>query len=236
MGWDLRANASKTDAGALQKYLDGSCIVFIESQLAQIVDFKSAHEQQMIHDGENTVQNLRRCKSINRAVMHSGNVTTPTGGKQCMQVDLSALPTEVTDLFFVLSAFGADDLASFPNPRVEILDAVSGRKLTEYSIADCGHAQAVVMCSLSRPHGKWIVNGLGIPTDGNVKDYLPIRRTISERKGGYLRWERRGHLVKIRALLKQARLCENSTNDFARLLGDIMSLPTSIFQLVILCL
>jgi len=222
-----------------KEFLDGICMIYSGGHLSQIVDFRSAHEDRHVHDGQHSQQAATICRSITRAVQHSGDLINEDGGQHRMVLSLDALPPSVTDLFFVLAAFECNDLSLFEDPTVDIHDVVLGRRLTSFRIASAGRAQAVVMCSFTRDpdHGKWVLHGLGIPTDGNAKDYEPIKQTIITRcQQGYSRWERRQHIVKLRALHKCRRITENSCGEFAQLLCRILDLPVSIFQLMVLWL
>jgi len=158
---------------------------------------------------------------------------TDKGGEHRMQLDLGGLPAEVTDIFFVLAAFETDDMSVFPNPTVGIFDSVSGRQLTQYTLPTAGKTQAMIMCSVSRPDGRWVVNGLGVPTAGNVRHYEPIRKTIGMRQEDYNRWERRECIVKLRAMLKTNRITEASTSDYALFIWRVLRMPVTSFQLVV---
>jgi len=222
----------KTEVGPIQDYLDAVCLVYAESTLAMVVDYRSAREQRMVHDGEDTAETQKLCRSIARAVQHGGDEMAEAPREQRMRLDLVALPDEVTDVFFVLASFDADDLSLFPNPTVNIYDVRTQRKLTTYNAALAGNSKAVVMCCLSRTDGKWIVNGLGVTAEGNVKNLDEIRTTISTCLGGYLRWERRSFLVKLRVLYNCNRITKSSTSEFAHVLHNILTLPIAAFQIL----
>lgn len=226
--WDFPPGGSKD-------YLDGICMVYSEEKLSQVVDFRSADAGIDTFDGEPTRDALIRCRSINRAVRHSGDVCSAQGGEHRMTLDLAALPLNVTDLYFVLSAYDSADLSVFPNPSVEIHDTASGRELTEYTISSAGHTQGIVMCSFSRTESrKWVVRKLGLPTSGNSKNYEPIRQTIQELQASYLNWERRETLVKMRVLHKLDRMHKSSVSEFADFLQRfVLDLPVPAFQRVV---
>jgi len=234
LAWDA-PTPERAQVGAVRNILDGICLVYAGSQLVQIVDFRSAHEELMVHDGVRTPKSSQICRSVCRAIMHSGDNISDTGGEHHMQLNLDALPLDVTDLFFVLAAFGCDTLSAFPNPKAEIHDATHDRLLTEYTIESAGDSPAVIMCSISRDpdHGKWVMHGLGLPTQGGVKDYNPIRATIAHRQIGYQRWERRKLLVIFRILYRDGRITRNSSSEFASLIVGVLTLPVNVFQLLV---
>jgi len=230
---DAKARSARKD------FLDGICMIYCGDSLAQVIDFRSAHEDRHVHDGEETEEAAALCRSIQRAVRHSGDIASDGGGEHRMALDLEALPPNVTDLFFVLAAFECKDISLFTDPCVEIHDVVSGRELTSYRVGAMEHTQALIICSFTKDpdHAKWVVHGLGYPTEGSARDYGPVKRTVAQRcQGSYSRWERRQHLVKIRVLHKCKRLTALSSNQFAQFLWRVLDLPVSIFQLVILLL
>merc|ERR1719443_2561737 len=208
-------------------------MVYSEGALAQIIDFRSAHEEG-VFDGPSSPKAHSLCRAVNRSIQHTGDEMTDKGGEHRMMIDLVALPPEITDIFFLLAAFECDDLSAFPNPAVGIFDGISGRQLSQYCLSSAGKTQAVVMCSLSRPDGsRWVVNGLGIPSAGNVRHYDPIRATITSRQEDYNRWERRETIVKLRAMVKTGRMTEASTSDYALFLWRVLRMPMTSFQLVV---
>jgi hypothetical protein len=227
--WSLPADATHQD------HLDGVCMVYSSSHLSQVIDFRSAATEHLVHDGESSGEVASLCRSIGRAIRHGGDEQTPSGGEHRISMDLDALPLSVTDLYFVLACCDGRDLSYFNNIQVQIHDAVMERQLTNYGVADAGDAQAVVLCKLARDadHGKWVVHGLGFPAEGNIKDYGPIRSLLAEKQGGYSRWHRRKDLILLRALHKERRMTENATNEFAQLLWRLLKLPIPAFQVVV---
>uniref|UniRef100_A0A7S1RZM6 TerD domain-containing protein n=1 Tax=Alexandrium catenella TaxID=2925 RepID=A0A7S1RZM6_ALECA len=228
--WDFPASGG--GAGGLPDYLDGICLVYREDDPVHTVDFRSAHASAG-RRREATREASQRCQAIGRAIRHSGDVMSDTGGEHRMSLDLAALPTDVTDLYFVLAGYDCRDLSQFPNPAVEIVDAHSQKSMMRYSLASAGSAEAVIMCSLSRAESrKWIVRGLGIPTAGSVRDYAPIKAAIAKLQVGYGHWERRGDLVELKVLHKLGRVTRAGTSEFAGFVQALMALPVPVFQLV----
>lgn len=234
MEWELPP-AGPRQTHRIQSYLDGICLVYTSSSLTQVIDFRSKLEDRHIHDGLPSPMASTLCRKVSRAITHSGDEFTDTGGEHRMHLDLHALPPDVTDLFIALAAFDCDDLSLFENPSVEIRDVTNGRLLTEYSIASAGHAQAVVMCSFTRDpdHGKWVVHSLGIPCAGSVDKLEPIKQIISVRQAGYQRWERRKDIVKLRVLWQHERITVDSVSEFAQILQNVLRLPSTAFQLLV---
>jgi len=228
--WLVPADATSKDC------LDGVCMVYSGSHLSQVIDFRSAADGELsVHDGESTGEVASLCRSISRAIRHGGDERTASGGEHRISMDLDALPLSVTDLYFVLACCEGRDLSYFQDTRVEIIDAVMERPLTNYGVSDVGDSQAVVLCKLARDpdHGKWVVHGLGFPAQGTIKDYGSIRSLLAEKQGGYSRWHRRKDLVLLRALHKERRITESATNEFAQLLWRLLNLPVGAFQVAV---
>mmetsp|Transcript_117177 Transcript_117177/g.304044 ORF Transcript_117177/g.304044 Transcript_117177/m.304044 type:complete len:1140 (-) Transcript_117177:186-3605(-) len=227
--WSMPAESTSKDL------LDGICMVYSGSHLSQVIDFRSCVEDHAVHDGESTGEVVSLCRSISRAVRHSGDERTTTGGEHRIAMDLDALPLGVTDLYFVLACCDGRNLSQFKDTRVQINDAVLGRRLTDYSVSAHGKDQAVVLCKLARDpdHSKWCVYGLGFPATGSINDYGPLRSMLAEKQDGYCRWYRRKDLVLLRALHKERRLTECATNEFAQLLWRLLKMPIPAFQVVV---
>jgi len=184
-------------------YLDGSCLVYAEDRLLDVVDYRGA---QSVHRSSCSSASL--AWSVGRGhdacVLHSGDVMSRTGGRHAIYVKLSELPQAVTECFFTLSAYHCRNLSKFVSPRVRFFDSVDTRHLlTEYAVADAGCASAAVVCSLQRGRdaaGAWTVVAYGQTCDGTVRDYSPIEAAIAPVQAKYDRWRRRGPAVLLGAL------------------------------------
>jgi stress response protein SCP2 len=150
----------RTAEGYTADYLDGSCLLYRGSTFIQEVDFENRESPGVTHSGD---------------VMHSG------GGKHTMDVNLSQLSAGATQLFFTLSAYRSPTLGSFGKPKVLLSNAENNNPLCEYQIHQVADSQAVIMCSLTLTTRGWEVVQVGMPCDGNVKDYNPILQTIESK-------------------------------------------------------
>jgi len=225
--WGLPNSTKKNVTQPVSNYLDVMCLVYEEDKLSQIVDFKSSREAEL--DGH--------ARSIARAVWHGGDETTMLGGEQRVLLDLAALPPSVTDIFFVLASYGADNLSSFANPTVQIYDEVSKHLLTEYSIGKAAAAKGNIMCKVSRTDlRRWIVQGLGVPTNGYVNDYAPICKAIAKMQVGYESWDRRKQMVSLRVMAKLHRMTRGSSSDIATFFWRVLELPVPVFQAIVMWL
>jgi len=146
-----------------------------------------------------------------------------------MIVDVSAMPMEVTDLFFVMSSFEADDLSSFTSPSFSLIDVAREQELTTYSFTPQSTRSAIV-CNLSRHNNAWVVHGVGKPCMGDSRTTEELLNVLADFQGRHLNWERRRELVKLRVLQNCGRMAKSSGSDFALLMQMIMELPVEVFQ------
>eukprot|EP00928_Gymnodinium_smaydae_P011814 TRINITY_DN14323_c0_g1_i2.p1 TRINITY_DN14323_c0_g1~~TRINITY_DN14323_c0_g1_i2.p1 ORF type:complete len:739 (+),score=79.25 TRINITY_DN14323_c0_g1_i2:145-2217(+) len=188
-------------------FLDGSCLVYSEDALIEVVDYRGPASEKSGHC---------RCSSANfswgagtgpdASISHSGDVLTSTGGSHVVRLRLDRLPPNATDCFFVLSAYNCRDLSKFRDPNMKIFDAHSpSHMLTNYSVSEAGSNAAVVVCSLTRECKGWTVRAFGKSCDGTVIDYLPIEAAIRPFQDRHLCWRRRRDLVLLQALWQADR-------------------------------
>lgn len=148
----------------LMDTLDAACFVFDVDQLIEIVDHRGRHS-------------TRRGQSACEAVRHAGDVIDreQRSGKQIVQVRLDLLPTNATDLFFVLSAYNSRDLSKFTGLQAVVYDTDTMRELCSCQVQNPGANEAVVMCSVYRlPDQLWRTRMIGVPCRGTARDYKPM--------------------------------------------------------------
>ena len=143
------------------KYLDASCLLFAGHALKYTVDY-----------------------SITRGpgVVHSGDVLSGNSGSHTIHIDLQMVPSNVTTLVFVLSAFNAAKLAEFQSPAVRFADEATGVDLCSYNLEahnKTASLTAIVMCKLYRVQsGGWHVLAIGESCRGTVSQYAPVLEAV----------------------------------------------------------
>jgi stress response protein SCP2 len=142
-------------------YLDASCLVFQNAQFLSLADYRHHSVQGIKHSGD---------------VMNDFNRT----GHHTIHVYLKELPSNVTHLFFTLSAWNSPNISKYPNPSLKFYEASNILKdLCKTTFTHANNSQAVVMCSVSRSsHGRWGVYESGKLSAGNASRYGPIKNTI----------------------------------------------------------
>ncbi|XP_071128558.1 uncharacterized protein [Mytilus edulis] len=144
-------------------FLDASCLLFQGAVYQSVIDW-------------------RHTQSI--AVRHSGDVMDSRRriGHHTIKVSLQKIPSNVTHLFFVLSAWSSPNIAQYPNPSLKFYDASKpGKNLCKTTFHHARNSQAVIMCSMSRnTHGHWEIFESGQLSAGNAKNYPRLIRTIQQ--------------------------------------------------------
>ncbi|CAJ1415005.1 unnamed protein product [Effrenium voratum] len=223
MKWNPKPSKTET----MIQEVDCSCIIYAEEHLVHATNFSSPIQQDATEPVKKDNYHFEEMlKSVRRALTHCSD----TSNKEArLRIDLSALPLEVTDMYFVISTFEADDLSNFSGASLSLVDLARDQELTNYA-CDLGCAStSSVVCSLSRHDNGWVVMGVGVPCNAgrNMESLLAV---LAERQGRHLNWERRRELVKLRVLHKCQRMSRCSDADFAMLMQKIMELPVAVFQ------
>lgn len=220
--------SAKTD------YLDGSCLIYSEGCLLDVVDYRGA---QSLHGDHVSKASCTWSAGAgdDAGVLHSGDVLSRDRGSHAIRVRLSVLPEYVTDCFFVLSAYHCRDLSRFVSPSMQLFDAQNPTHvLSRYSVYDAGSASAVTVCALSREGDTWIVQAYSQTCDGTVRDYAPIEDTVAKIQARYDRARRRFPLVRLAALWHDDRvmLRGNGSAHLESLIVPLIELRPELFQLV----
>lgn len=147
-----------------QDFLDASCLLFGGNSFQNVVDY-------------------RRNTSIT-AVRHSGDVMNNAQriGHHTINVSLKNIPSDITHLFFTLSAWSSPNISHYPNPSLKFYDANKpGNDLCKTTFQHARNSQAVVMCSVSRDsQGHWKIFESGQLSAGNARYYQPLISTIQK--------------------------------------------------------
>lgn len=150
-------------------YLDASCMVYQGTQFLYLADFQERNMNGITHSGD---------------VMNDYSRT----GHHTIHVYLKQLPSNVTHLFFTLSAWNSPNIARYPNPSLKFYEASDTKKdLCKTTFTHARNSQAVVMCSVSKnSQGRWEIYESGKLSAGNAKHYTQLKSTISNLiKTGY---------------------------------------------------
>lgn len=101
-------------------------------------------------------------------------------GHHNIVVDVTNLPLDVRQLYFVLSAWNSPTIRYYPNPSFQMFDAQRPtEQLCHYSISNAADSQAVILACVSRTARGWQVTAHGRLSAGNANNYEPIKATIA---------------------------------------------------------
>lgn len=224
-------------------YLDGSCLIYAEERLLDVVDFRGAHSSAVGCHGQkassaNYEWSAGRGKAA--AVLHSGDVMSAEGGQHVIRVRLADLPACATDCFFAISAYNCRNLSLFRSLNVRLLDAdFPTRPLAKLKEDDIpARSSAIVVGSLNRRLDEWRVHGISQACEATVRDYTPVEAVIRPLQESHVRWRRRGPLVLLSALLQHGRAVpiermSGHEEEERDLIVQVMKLPSILFQQIV---
>merc|ERR1712137_1023419 len=94
---------------------DGSCLVYAEERLVDVVDFRGAHSCVFgpTADISSASYEWSAGRGKGAAILHTGDVMSGGGGTHVIRVRLASLPSNATDVFFVVSAYNCRNLSLF---------------------------------------------------------------------------------------------------------------------------
>jgi len=237
--------------GSQPDYLDGSCLVYAEERLLDVVDFRGAHSANMHGCQGQKVSTATFEWSAGRgsgaAVLHSGDVMTADGGTHVIRVQVDGLPTCATDVFFMVSAFNCRNLSLFQKLEVRLLDGSCNanegtmlRSLSELRAIDAGTASCVVVCALTRRMDTWFLRDFARPCHATVRDYAPVESVLALAQERHCRWRRRRPCVLLSTMWQLGRAtlrgylgdCDHDEVEDSAVLR-LMKLPTILFQCIV---
>lgn len=225
-------------------YLDGSCLVYAEERLLDVVDFRGAHSAAVgCHSQKSSSATFEWSagRGQGAAVLHSGDVMTGEGGRHVIRVNLASLPASATDCFFAISAYNCRNLSKFRTLDVRLSNADSPtRTLARVSTADIPpKSSAILVCGMRRRLDTWHVCGLCRPCDATVRDYAPIEALVRPMQDTHVLWRRRRPWVLLPALcyFGRASLLPRALEKADEPVHDIIvllfKLPTILFQCIV---
>ena len=186
LNWEYPIETDLLEGTEKRDYLDASCLIFEEEKCVRTIDFVQNNALNLVM--------LQKYKSMGLkqqewGVKHSGDHMDDRKrrGHQVIDVSINDIPKNVTNLFFVLSAWNAPTISRYPNPSLSFYEKSNPEaNLCSTTFTHASDHSAVVMCSLSRTKNGWVVYENGQTSSGNAKDYEQIKKTISKLiKEGY---------------------------------------------------
>ncbi|MBA8949783.1 TerD family protein [Actinomadura namibiensis] len=159
LGWDAVAKKGLFGRKTSQSIdLDASCLLF--------------------DAGRNLVDAVwfRQLRSKDGSVQHTGDNLTGEGegDDEVVNVDLTKVPANVTQLVFTVNSFTGQDFSQIENAFCRLVDEGTGQEIARYELTGSGRHNAQIMAKVSRDGDGWSMTAIGAIANGRTfQDLLP---------------------------------------------------------------
>ena len=159
LGWDVAKRRGflgrMVDGDPID--LDASCVLFDSNKrLIEAVWFK-------------------QLESSDGSILHTGDNRTGAGDgdDEQIKVNLSAVPTEVKTLVFVVNSFTGETFAKIENAMCRLVDETTGTEIARYNLSSIGGSHtAQIMVKVVRNGNGWEMKAIGQVANGSTFDDL----------------------------------------------------------------
>lgn len=120
---------------------------------------------------------FRQLKSKDGSVVHSGDNLTGEGDgdDEVIKVDLTRLPSNVTQLVFVISSFRGQTFDKVESAFCRMVNTNTNEELARYNLSTKGTSTAQIMARVYKDNGVWTMQALGEATNGRtVQDFASV--------------------------------------------------------------
>ncbi|WP_067822603.1 TerD family protein [Actinomadura kijaniata] len=159
LGWDAITKKGLFGRKTAQSIdLDASCLLF--------------------DAGRNLVDAVwfRQLRSKDGSVQHTGDNLTGEGegDDEVVNVDLTKVPANVTQLVFTVNSFTGQDFSQIENAFCRLVDEGTGQEIARYELTGSGRHNAQIMAKVSRDGAGWSMTAIGAIANGRTfQDLLP---------------------------------------------------------------
>lgn len=152
-GSNSGSGSSSGNSGSID--LDASCLMFNGQNLVDTISF-------------------RQLRSKDGSVVHTGDNLTGEGDgdDEMINVDLNAVPANVTSLVFVITSFRGQTFNEVESAFCRLVNAETNKELANYKLSDKTPTTAQVMAKVYKENGEWMMQAIGAPADGRVASDL----------------------------------------------------------------
>lgn len=163
--------------------LDGTCAIFEEQGLREIVDYRGPHGVRIVQAGVLDyggiwLGNLGVSDASGGAVWNEGESTDDVAhsGSHSLRLRFDKLPKSASDLFVCLSSPTEQDISIFDDVHMVMVDAENpAHEIARCNVVPTENSAALVLCCLSSEEGApWRLDTFGSRTLGNAIDYRPM--------------------------------------------------------------
>jgi stress response protein SCP2 len=109
-------------------------------------------------------------KGARGAVRHSGDNLTGAGegDDEVINVDLAALPPNVTSLVFTVNSFQGQRFTAVRNAFCRLIDDNTNQELVRFDLSESKPQTGLVMCKVQRGQQGWVMTAIGEFHDGKT--------------------------------------------------------------------
>jgi len=163
--------------------LEGSCIMFEQQALREVVDDRGPHGVRWVCNGVLDFRgvwagSLGISDATGGSVCHCGeHIDSATGtGMHTMTLRLDKVPECATDLYFVMSCPPSRDISDYGDLHVLLRDGDNpGHVIAAAHVGHLHKGGSAIVCALSRDNNDgWRLCTYGTTSDGNGQDYRPL--------------------------------------------------------------
>lgn len=106
---------------------------------------------------------FRQLRSKDGSIQHTGDNRTGDGDGDDEQivVNLNQLPSNVTNLFFVVNSFTGQNFSQIENAFCRIVDANNNNEIAKYNLSCQGNHNAMVMSKVFLQNSEWQMQAIG---------------------------------------------------------------------------
>jgi tellurium resistance protein TerZ len=117
---------------------------------------------------------FRQLKSNDGSIQHTGDNLTGDGDgdDEVIKVDLTRLSSNVQTLVFIITSFRGQTFDKVDAAFCRIVDSTNNKELARYTLSDKTPVTAQIMAKIYKENGEWMMQALGVPTNGTVQNQL----------------------------------------------------------------
>ncbi|GLZ10986.1 tellurium resistance protein TerZ [Actinomadura sp. NBRC 104425] len=117
---------------------------------------------------------FRQLRSKDGSVLHTGDNLTGEGegDDEVINVDLTAVPANITQLVFTVNSFTGQDFSQIQNAFCRLVDETTGQEIARYELSGSGRHNAQIMAKVSRDGGGWAMTAIGAAATGRTFQHL----------------------------------------------------------------
>lgn len=113
---------------------------------------------------------FRQLRSKDGSITHSGDNRTGAGAgdDETITVDLTRLPSNVATVIFSVNNYSGHSFNDIAEAYCRLVNLDNNQELARYDLAANGSHAAMILASLKRSGGDWVMTAIGQPSRGRT--------------------------------------------------------------------